>query len=129
MTDLISRLKDSFSDLFEAKGIQFSTENEDALQRVHLEMEYRQNLFMILKEAIHNAIKYSDASEIQLSVLLNGKILSIQLKDNGKGFDTDQMSSGNGLHNMKTRAEKISGQVNITSSNGNGTVIEFKGKV
>ena len=129
ITDLISRLKDSFNDLFEAKGIQFSSDNEDTLQKVHLEMEYRQHLFMILKEAIHNAIKYSDASEIQLSVHLSGKILSIQLKDNGHGFDINQAKSGNGLHNMKDRAEKIGGRVNITSGNGNGTVIEFTGKV
>ena len=129
ITDLISRLKDSFNDLFEAKGIQFSTDNEDALQKVHLEMEYRQHLFMILKEAIHNAIKYSDAGEIQLSIQLNGKILSIKLKDNGRGFDTRLLHNGNGLHNMKERAKKIGGRINIASGNGSGTVIEFPGKM
>ncbi|MBN2426615.1 MAG: hypothetical protein JXR46_06030 [Calditrichaceae bacterium] len=127
--DLISRLKDAFDDMLEAKGIIFSVDNTQTLQKTRLNMEYRQHLYMIIKEAIHNAIKYSEADKLQLSINLQGKILIVCIKDNGKGFDINRARPGNGLKNMKNRAEKIGGYLNITSGNGQGTQIEISSRV
>ncbi len=127
--DLVSRLSSSFTDIFEAKGIQFRSRNTELLQRIRLDMEYRQHLFMILKEAIHNAVKYSEATEIVLSVSLSGKRLTISVKDNGKGFDVNQKFTGNGLRNMEERAAKIGGQLTLSSKIGEGTLVEFRGTV
>ena len=129
VSDLVSRLSDTFADLFKAKGIRFRCENPDVLRPIRLSMEYRQHLFLILKEALHNAIKYSQATELVLTVSLNGKNLFIRVKDNGLGFDPGKTLSGNGLHNMRERAEKISGRLRIESANKQGTTIEFAGKL
>ena len=48
------------------------------------------------------------------------------ISDNGKGFDQQQTTVGNGLKNMKKRAEEIGAQFMINSNPGNGTIIELK---
>jgi signal transduction histidine kinase len=127
ISDLVSRLSDSFADVFEAKCIRFHCKNSDALQQVRLTMEYRQHLFMIFKEAIHNAVKYSEADRLDLSIQFKGRKLNIRLQDNGKGFDPHAASSGNGLHNMRERAAKIKGALTVDSKKGEGTCVEFSG--
>jgi len=129
LSDLISHTKDSFADIFEAKGIQFRVENAEALDKIRLGMEQRQHLFLILKEALHNAVKYSNATEISLAVRFKGKTLSLRISDNGKGFDAKQGEGGNGLHNMRERAQKLGGKLYIESANGYGTTVEFVGKL
>ena len=92
-------------------------------------MEYRHHLYLILKESIHNAIKYSQCSRIHLRVGIIGKSLEIQIEDNGKGFDRNNITSGNGLTNMEQRAAKISGSISINSIIDAGTQVIFWGKV
>ncbi|MNL10898.1 nitrate/nitrite sensor protein NarQ [compost metagenome] len=53
---------------------------------------------------------------------MSANLLKIQLKDNGKGFDTNIEKSGRGLNNMQVRAERIKGTLKITS-NREGTTI------
>ena len=85
---------------------------------------------MLFKEAINNSIKHSGCSEISINSQLRNKVLQVTLYDNGNGFDINNKSLlGNGLNNMKHRAEMIDGRLRINSSIGSGTVIEFKGKV
>ncbi len=127
VSDLVSRLSDSFADVFEAKCIRFHCENSDVLQQARLGMEVRQHLFMIFKEAIHNAVKYSEADRLDLSIQLKGRKLSIRLQDNGKGFDPFAVSAGNGMHTMRERAAKIKGALTVASEKGEGTCVEFFG--
>ena len=129
LSDLIARLTDSFADLFDAKGIIFQATNAQTLNKIRLDMNYRQHLFMILKEAVHNAVKYSAAEKIELNVNHQGKTLVLQLKDNGQGFDSSLNKTGNGLLNMKKRAAQIGGILQVSSSPGMGTTVEFRGKV
>ncbi|HGY56676.1 MAG TPA: hypothetical protein ENK44_13290 [Caldithrix abyssi] len=129
MASLINRLTDSFSDIFEAKGIQFKTRNIEALNRKKIKMEYRQHLFLIFKEAIHNAVKYSGAHSITLSVQIHGTKLKITLQDDGRGIKDQKSVSGNGLKNMKKRAADINGALFVTSEPGKGTTVEFIGSL
>jgi signal transduction histidine kinase len=127
--DLISRLSDTYKDLLEAKEIQFIAQNLDSLKTVRLKMEHRQQLFMMFHEAINNSVKYSKARQIILSSSVNGRRLQINLKDDGQGFDVATSTNGNGLKNMKDRAEHIGGTLYIISNPGNGTSIQFKGRI
>ena len=129
VTDLVSRLKDVFNDVMDAKGIQFHSENIHLLKKIKLHMESRQFLYLIFKEAMNNAVKYSECSEIALKISVDRKKLSITLQDNGKGFTKDTLKTGNGLINMQERAKKIKGELRIESQPGSGTVIEFRGRV
>jgi ligand-binding sensor domain-containing protein/two-component sensor histidine kinase len=127
--DLVLRLKESSEDLCSHSGINFTTDNLRKLQHVHLPMDYRQNLYMILKEAINNCLKHSKCHQIQLKTKVTSRKLEIILNDDGNGFEQQRSLWGNGLHNMKQRAQAIGGSIKISSLPGSGTNVHFVGKV
>jgi len=127
--DLILRLKDSYTELLSYKGISFKSDNLKSLTNVSLKMEQRQNLYLIFKEGINNCIKHSSCDEILLNANVVGKRLEVMLKDNGAGFNYNKNISGNGLSNMNDRAKSLGGELNIISTLGEGTKIEFIGTI
>ena len=127
--DLILRLQDTYADLLSDTEISFRCENLKSLEKVSLNMEHRQHLFLVFKEAINNAVTHSNCSEILLKANVSSKILRMVLEDNGTGFSFDGDYTGNGLKNMKNRAKKISGKLKINSTVGKGTVVEYIGHI
>lgn len=81
------------------------------------------------KEAINNAIKYSNATSLDFTVTENKDILHITVSDNGCGFDADQKFSGNGIGNMRKRAEQMSALLSVESAAGSGTTIKLAVKI
>ncbi|MFA4917594.1 MAG: two-component regulator propeller domain-containing protein, partial [Syntrophales bacterium] len=125
--DLIVRLKDTYSDLMMAAGISYKTANLEKLSSVKLPMEYKQNLFLIFKEALNNSIKHSKCKKISLEADITRDILTLVLFDDGNGIETNRIDSGNGIRNMKARAKTIGGKLEIVSG-GEGTSLKFSGK-
>jgi len=125
---LILRLKDSYSDLLNSAGISFKTSNLEKLSSLTLPMEFKQNLYLIFKEGINNAIKHSGCKKILLEASLNKDIVEMILKDDGSGFDPSGKERGNGLSNMKNRARSIGAELFVDSSPG-GTTIKFTGRI
>jgi signal transduction histidine kinase len=85
-------------------------------------------LYRIIQEGITNAIKHSEATEIELQIVFRGKIINLSIEDNGKGFDTKNATpeSGIGLSNMFARTTALNGKINIDSSPGSGTIINVE---
>lgn len=99
---------------------QSSAENENTMPH-----EIALNIFRIIQEAMNNAIKYSEATEIQLSVTEFENQVNVFIHDNGKGFDPHTVRMGNGLINMKERVNMFNGHWEL-HSNTNGTTIELE---
>ncbi|MCU7504355.1 MAG: histidine kinase [Ignavibacteria bacterium] len=127
--DLILRLKDSYSEIFSSLGVSFKIHNLESLINVKLPMEYRQNLFLIFKEAINNSLKHSECKKLDLATSIEGRKLKMELADDGKGFDMKQNTPGNGLNNIRRRAKAIGGSLMVESAPGKGTRISFFGKI
>lgn len=83
------------------------------------------NLYRIVQEALQNAVKYANAQIISIDLNSTTKYLSLGISDNGKGFDINTVTAGNGLNNMKKRAKEIGAQIKITSNPGSGTKISI----
>jgi signal transduction histidine kinase len=81
------------------------------------------NLYRTIQEAVNNAIKYADATEVLVQVQPNNDGITIVISDNGKGFDIDAIDLGNGIVNMQKRIEEIDGIFNINSEIAKGTQI------
>ena len=81
------------------------------------------NVYRIIQEAVNNALKYSGATTISVRFSEANEHLTIEISDNGKGFDTATVDSGNGLLNMKKRAREIGGTLEIASEETQGTTI------
>jgi signal transduction histidine kinase len=86
----------------------------------------RHNLIMAVKEAVHNAIKHANASELSVSVEWEGTTLSIRVQDGGCGFELSDSAAGNGLANMRRRLEHLGGTCSIQSQRGRGTTVSFR---
>lgn len=82
-------------------------------------------IFRIIQESIANALKHAAPTEIKLHLHYAPDLLTIDITDNGTGFDTAQKSKGIGLSNMQSRAQLIGGSLQIQSSPENGTNIHL----
>lgn len=83
----------------------------------------RHNVVMAVKEAIHNVIKHGHATEIQISLRQAGRVLTLQVSDNGCGFDPAVTIRGNGLDNMERRMLSLQGSCSEASQPGAGTTV------
>jgi ligand-binding sensor domain-containing protein/two-component sensor histidine kinase len=124
--DLLARVSLFASSLCEANNIQYKREISDEARNHKLGQEERRNLYMMMKEAINNAIKYSEAQQIVIAIVVKKGKPEIAIKDDGKGFDITKTTEGNGLKNMNRRAKEIKYHINIKSAPGKGTSISFQ---
>ncbi|MFT3681640.1 MAG: sensor histidine kinase [Ferruginibacter sp.] len=107
-----------------SKSIELQMQLED-LDILKLTMEQRKNIYLIFKEAVNNAVKYSGTQKIETSALLQNKELVLTVKDFGKGFDSSLVKKGNGLDNMQHRANDIGGKLSVSSGANEGTTIKL----
>jgi signal transduction histidine kinase len=89
-----------------------------------IDINARKNLLLISKEAINNILKHAHATNIDISLGSEKDQIVLKIQDNGVGMeDSENTFSGNGLKNMKYRAQKIRGILSIKSEKGKGTTI------
>ena len=85
------------------------------------------HMYRIVQEAVTNAIKHSDASEILINITAtktdNGKQIEIAIIDNGNGFEHDEILEGTGLHGISERAASLGAKLDIQSHSGDGTQV------
>ena len=99
--------------------------------------EIRHNVFLALKEALHNVVKHAHASEVRISLDLLADGFVLLVADNGCGFDLNggprpsspdaaRLSSGYGLSNMRKRLEEIGGRCDWDTAPGEGTRLKLQ---
>jgi signal transduction histidine kinase len=81
------------------------------------------NIHRVIQEAIHNSLKYAEATMIKVEIKEVNSNLLFKISDNGIGFDLALVKRGNGLHNMEKRIKNIGGDVQIYSKENKGTEI------
>ncbi|MBI2730295.1 MAG: hypothetical protein HYX40_06030 [Sphingobacteriales bacterium] len=86
----------------------------------------RKVLYLISKEAINNAVKYSGCRNLYCRIILQEKKLLVEVEDDGQGFNINEITPGNGLMNMKARADEIGAKLIIDTAPGKGTVVKLE---
>ncbi|WP_298303614.1 sensor histidine kinase [Flavobacterium sp.] len=112
-----------------AKGVsstEFNFTIDDELQDFSLSSLQGMNVYRTIQEAVNNALKHANATQINVSANLNNHFVLIEIQDDGKGFDSNQTELGNGLTNMKKRMLEISGTFEIASQTSQGTKITLR---
>ncbi|MEZ4795125.1 MAG: sensor histidine kinase [Flavobacteriaceae bacterium] len=84
------------------------------------------NLYRIIQEAVNNALKYAEASQIKVKLFVENNHCVATITDDGKGFDLAAIEQGNGLNNMKKRARDLGGDATITSEKEKGTQVTVR---
>lgn len=124
---VLDRIRFFAAELLSTKNIVFEFNVEDNIKELKLEMELRKNIYLICKEALNNAYKYSEASIITVNFKKVYNKLLVEIIDNGIGFESNKLpSQGNGLFNMKARAIEINAILKIESIAHKGTIILLK---
>lgn len=98
----------------------------DEMEKIKLTMDQRKNIWLIFKEAVNNAVKYSSTEKIEVITKAGNKELLFRVKDFGKGFDTALAKKGNGLDNMHQRATDLGGGLQVQSAPGEGTAVVLR---
>jgi len=94
----------------------------------HLPERYFVNIWHILQESFSNIEKYAHAKNVSVSLAVCEGDICLTIADDGVGFDLEmaELGRGYGLPNIKDRAERLGGVLNIESSSGNGTRLDIK---
>lgn len=99
---------------------------DEGFEKRSISRELQLNLYRIAQEAIRNIIKYANATEIKVELILYRKNMNLLISDNGVGFDTRKVTTGIGLANIKRRSEFFNGSFSVYSTPGEGCEIVVK---
>ena len=126
---LIQRLSEFASDMAAIKNMQLKILVPQQFSNQILPVESRRNIYLFCKEGITNAVKYSEATLLQLTIKEDNQFLDITISDNGKGCNIETVRRGNGLNNMEKRADELGADFSIQSEAGEGCLITLKVKI
>ena len=123
---LLQRLKSFAIPVAASKNIQiyFSTDKENEMK--NLNIRQRKAIYLISKEAINNTFKYAACNNIYYNLYTKGSKWRLTIQDDGHGFIANENEGGNGLKNMRARADEIGASFNIQSQTGGGTIVKVE---
>jgi signal transduction histidine kinase len=128
LESLIAYIRAHAIEYFDSTPIECKVQLPALIPQAEVSGEKRRNIFLSIKEALNNAMKHSQASQIQIVISTNDKWLMIKVCDNGVGIDADKLRRfGNGLSNMRRRMESIDGSFKIESDKN--CVLTFKAPI
>jgi signal transduction histidine kinase len=126
LLDLTRRMRQHAEEVFVFREIDLQFNAPSPERDLKLSVGARRDLLLIFKEAVNNAARHSDCSQVAIDFLVEHSVLRLQIKDNGKGIDTDLQAEGQGLRSMKRRAAALGGKLEIDSQAGEGTTVRFE---
>ncbi len=112
-------------ELLDHTGITFHLKLPDNAETSLLPAEQWRHLSMLYKEALHNVVKHSGATEVIVTVHLTEQMLELTILDNGIGFQVQKNVKSNGLKNQNHRISLLNGQLSIISELQKGTRVEI----
>ena len=113
------------SEMISNAGIDFSFNLPDKIPAITMSWKDCRNIYLLVKEAVNNAIKHANARKISVEIYIQEKLV-IKVNDDGKGFDSSiQNKPGNGLRNYSKRVDNLKGTYTLHTSPGNGTSLQF----
>jgi signal transduction histidine kinase len=92
-----------------------------------ISLDAKETIYRVAQEALHNIARHAGATHVELSLQTIERILTLEIRDDGKGFDTQRDFPGHlGLQSMQERVDKIGGELKIFSQLGQGTLVKMR---
>jgi signal transduction histidine kinase len=124
LNDLLAYLHQYAMLFLKSTAIRCRFESPETTPDFTLSAEVRRHIFLVVKEALHNVVKHSHATETIVRCGFGEGMIEVSVKDNGRGFALEQISRfGNGVLSMRKRIEDIGGTFTIDSHQGGGTKV------
>jgi signal transduction histidine kinase len=120
---LRSRIRNYANELLSSREILFADVLASDVDEKIVLPELRRNLLLVVKEAMNNIAKHSQATRVRLVLYEKEGQLILKINDNGNGLDLMMAQNGNGLGNMQKRCQQMKGKLTVESQKGNGTTL------
>jgi len=118
LESLIAYIRVNAAQILENAGISYQFQVGENIPALSVSQQFRRNIYLIVKEAIHNVIRHAEATTVVIAISFASQ-LEIDIIDNGKGFDpASERRFGNGMKNMRQRIQQVDGTLQITSIKG-----------
>ena len=124
LNNLVYFIQKQVRSLLEHYPCKLSFELPSFIPNIELRGEIRRNIYLVVKEAVHNIIKHSGANKVKLTITFEEKLVII-VSDNGKGMNTENYNAGNGLKNMQQRMKQLNGKILIKNEEGLSLLFEI----
>ena len=115
--DLTDRMQDYVNQVFVNGGVEVHYHFDQLRMHEKLPVDVKENVYLIFKEAVNNILKHSDAIRVDIIFSFSGKTYELLVRDNGTQIKSDR-KSGQGLRNIRMRAERIGSKVQINTNEG-----------
>lgn len=122
-TNLAMRMQEYAQSVCLSRGMTLHSDLQPGTTDHALPMNVRRDLYLVFKEAVNNAAKYSASSDLFVTLAGSKDQIKLVVADTGKGFDAAS-AQGNGLGNMRNRTRALGGSCAITSAPDKGTTVE-----
>lgn len=123
---VLDRMRDHAHQVLPPAGLELDFASDPALLAATIPLSTRQALYLIYKEALHNAIKHAGASQVTVRLRQQGRLLELAVRDDGRGGALPARPAGQGLRNMQQRAAAAAGTVRYdTGGPGFGVVAQL----
>jgi signal transduction histidine kinase len=119
-----SRIKDYAATLLTPRGIVLDMQGTADRAPPVISTDVRHNVLLLVKEALHNAVRHAGCGSITVRWRLTADRLVVFIRDDGAGFDLSLASAGNGLDNLRRRAAAIHAGLRLDAAPGRGTCVE-----
>ena len=81
------------------------------------------NVYRIVQELLRNIVQHAQATTALVQLMMHGRVLTVTVEDNGRGFDKDAMRTGMGMQNLQTRVSSMNGHYTLETAPGKGTTV------
>jgi ligand-binding sensor domain-containing protein/signal transduction histidine kinase len=123
LSDLVARLRQIANIML--ADVTFRFQVQEPLDDVKTALEFRRNVPPLFKEILHNILKHSGARFVDVLIVCQDGDFTLQVSDDGVGFDVSAARSGNGLKNFQNRALEMRGKLAVESRPGGGTTVSL----
>jgi len=115
--DLTDRMQDYVNQIFVNGHVEVFYHFDDLKMNRQLPVDVKENIYLIFKESVNNVVKHSNATKVDIHFSFDGRSYDLLVRDNGSGSDNNR-KSGQGLRNIKMRAERIDAEIEIGPDKG-----------
>ncbi len=122
---MIARFRETAAKLLRTHEYRFETRG--SMHEERLPLDFKRDLFLMYKEILNNIVRHAEAAKVHIELETHRGRLTLRVADDGKGFnDLDKnFREGNGLKNLRHRAQALGGNLKVRSAAGEGTTIQL----
>lgn len=122
LRSFVTRVRRFAGGLLDGSGIAWHLRAPQDGEQIKLSPVERRQLYLLVKEALHNATRHSQATTVDIQFAVTGRRLSVEIRDDGRGFDpSGPESGGHGLGSLRARAAALGARLVIDTAPGRGT--------